>query len=700
MRPVTLNGSSDGADFDRSRLPFDERIALAWQQSAIDRIDVIAKDAGSWTTTTACPTPRLWLLLTGHYRTFSYTLPNIQRMAHASSHGCYMAAAVMPDEICVRRGGWEKGSSAAANETRCDPAKWYNAEHRALEWRRFAPSIDSVPSLLSKAQAAFKGRLAYAVIRRSGSMHSYGGAFAVFWHMAWAVAQFAAKTHGITPHPSAVVIRTRPDCIFTRPFELTALLNYFEHSAHGAHLLLSQETIPTPLSPNAQGDNLMITSWRCYTNDIAVPLGLQSRRDIGVRRGWGVLATLQVQTTPVCECLSEASLAFPRGRIEPASACPTPSCDVIAAESPFIVSNDPSGLMRFAPVRPTPFDVRRRIDLATGVHCYCPSGIAEPLLADFTIATPRLQPLSKPWLVQQGESYYRCLDAANLTVTSEGSSGSGRSSVWCMPHPALPMLERPTRGAIPATSTQLDSADSRHGDAAAMTSGWRHATGHGGGHGRREAPTVAQCFKAFAKGTLVIASGLERDDEPCPDPTGLETVDDQLRAVSAGCLFAPIPSDTSAAAVRHCLRCCVNYWAARAAKPGVDIVDPPSVWPVTATWWVGGGNRAHSRAAESPRVSLFDWLPRMRNVTVVAADSWPREAVRRMARALGAARHHPVFVSAPAHAPSRAHAHAHAPSRLCESSRTYENALPAVCSRPQTCVPAAHPLVHPMYSFG
>lgn len=72
-----------------------------------------------------------------------------------SSGGCYMAAAVVPTEVCVR-------SRAAPGA--CEPTRFA----KPLDWRRFANSIDDVPALMSEAsRSTFNGKLAYLVRRSS-----------------------------------------------------------------------------------------------------------------------------------------------------------------------------------------------------------------------------------------------------------------------------------------------------------------------------------------------------------------------------------------------------------------------------------------------------------------------------------------------------------------------------------------------------
>ena len=108
--------------------------------------------------------------------------------------------------------------------------------------------------------------MAYIVIQRAGEARLYPLGLPVMWHLVWAVAEWSGLRNGFTSKAHAVVIRTRPDVIFTVPFSLRPLQHYFARGAHGAHLTLVQNSEDPP----AQTDLFLVTSYRCYANDIAV----------------------------------------------------------------------------------------------------------------------------------------------------------------------------------------------------------------------------------------------------------------------------------------------------------------------------------------------------------------------------------------------------------------------------------------------
>ena len=63
---------------------------------------------GAWKPTAACPTPRLWILLCGHYRTFSWARSSLAEVANLSSADCYFIFAAIPLQIesVARTGSW------------------------------------------------------------------------------------------------------------------------------------------------------------------------------------------------------------------------------------------------------------------------------------------------------------------------------------------------------------------------------------------------------------------------------------------------------------------------------------------------------------------------------------------------------------------------------------------------------------------
>ena len=63
---------------------------------------------GSWAPRPDCPTPRLWVLLTGHTRTFAWTRDALAEVANLSSLDCYFVVAAVPAELdaSVPTGFW------------------------------------------------------------------------------------------------------------------------------------------------------------------------------------------------------------------------------------------------------------------------------------------------------------------------------------------------------------------------------------------------------------------------------------------------------------------------------------------------------------------------------------------------------------------------------------------------------------------
>ena len=77
---------------------------------------------GAWKPTAACPTPRLWILLCGHYRTFSWARSSLAEVANLSSADCYFIFAAIPLQIesVARTGSWSPVAGTL----------WQRKEHR------------------------------------------------------------------------------------------------------------------------------------------------------------------------------------------------------------------------------------------------------------------------------------------------------------------------------------------------------------------------------------------------------------------------------------------------------------------------------------------------------------------------------------------------------------------------------------------
>lgn len=185
-------------------------------------VRLVTSSVGSWQATSHCAAPRLWILLCGHLRTFAWTRSSLAEVAARSSADCFFVAAAVPLQIeaTVRTGFWSPPapSTAAARI-----------------------SNDAADALMAASSAAFAGRLAYAVINRSGAFDRATAGLPVMWHVAWAVARWAARTHAMAIDPSAVLVRTRPDVLLRAPVGLAGLQRYFRHGRHGTHLFLNQD---------------------------------------------------------------------------------------------------------------------------------------------------------------------------------------------------------------------------------------------------------------------------------------------------------------------------------------------------------------------------------------------------------------------------------------------------------------------------
>ena len=161
-----------------------------------------------------CSTPSLFIWIAGHYRTFAWTQHHLAAVAAASS-SCAFVAAFMPDEVDA-----EKEYSTPGAFGRVDGHKLRNALNAT-----------SISSLLRHAAATtFAKRnlpFAFAIVQRHGSVARYPGALCLGWHGVYVLTSWAAQAHSLHLDDSAVVVRTRPDVLLTRPMQIDGLMKYF-----------------------------------------------------------------------------------------------------------------------------------------------------------------------------------------------------------------------------------------------------------------------------------------------------------------------------------------------------------------------------------------------------------------------------------------------------------------------------------------
>lgn len=327
-----------------------------------------------------CPTPRLWVILTGHFRSFLATQQQFRKMAEESVGGrCYMFVAFLPKQADDRL------------NNNCFVG---SQEHR-----------HNVEPLMRRAQSdTFGGRLSFATAEAS-SLRSVGSSAPIHvrltptqWCGAYLLTLLTAERLGLPLSSSSVVLLTRPDKAYTRGFRLEGLEELFRSGSRAArHLVLGQEDA----GGSYQGDHHLVTSFGCFHSDIGLPLTMpQPHPDddcvvhaAPIRQGFGQsmlglgrannLSRCASRCGPACRCLNGKT------------SCEWPSCYPIVAES-FRSS-------RFDIVRdftlPKPYTPGKAYDLAASVHAYCPIDGVPP---DCSYEVMR----NAFWIPQ--DAFYRC----------------------------------------------------------------------------------------------------------------------------------------------------------------------------------------------------------------------------------------------------------------------------------------------------
>jgi hypothetical protein len=335
---------------------------------------------GSFAPSAGCPTPRLWVILTGHFRSFLATQNHFRRMAEESVGGqCYMFVAFLPKQADDRL------------NNNCFVG---SQEHR-----------HNVEPLMRRAQSdTFGGRLSFATAE-AWSLKSVGPNAPVHvrltptqWCGAYLLTLLTAERLGLPLSSSSVVLLTRPDKAYTRGFRLEGLQQLFRSGSRAArHLMLGQEDA----GGYHQGDHHLVTSLGCFHSDIGLPLTMpQPHPDDAcvlhvapIRQGFGQsmlglgrannLSRCASSCGPACRCLNGKS------------SCEWPSCYPIVAES---FRSSRVDIVRDFTL-PKPFTPGKAHDLAASVHGYCPIDGATPSCSH--------QILRNAFWIPQ-DAFYRC----------------------------------------------------------------------------------------------------------------------------------------------------------------------------------------------------------------------------------------------------------------------------------------------------
>ena len=158
---------------------------------------VLASDAGIWSGSASCTTPKAWLFLFGHYRTFDFNRPSQAAAMELATGGCYfVCSAVWPEMAANSRHGSVRAMFPASSNRSRDAAKAMGAVNREH---------------MLEAAGEFAGRMAFVILSRDFESMGHGKrssfSTALPWHACWELARWAATTHGFAIEPHSTVIR-------------------------------------------------------------------------------------------------------------------------------------------------------------------------------------------------------------------------------------------------------------------------------------------------------------------------------------------------------------------------------------------------------------------------------------------------------------------------------------------------------------
>ena len=450
--PVVASNNSKGFVDD-----IGPAIENAWNTSNAG-VNVVASFPGTWppeqlvpgiSDFKTCRAPRVWFFLCGHYRSHYITQHSLRIMAEATAgstassvkklgrSSCYMVAALMPDELDHNK----KLSAVGSRGIQRFGQKW-DQGLRGSGWN--GPLRSSI--LLESS--ALGGRLAYAVVNRSGNANTFAGSFGLYWFGVWKVALWAAQVHNFSIDRHTVVVRTRPDVLFDRPFSINRIEDYFRVGPRGQHLVLGNE------NQCCQNDILIITSFGSYEDDIARPFAEAMHRaraaepgtsdaakfcyDLGLTNGWGYGRSIQNRAPwKGFDILSRGCVCLEDGKPN----CLNPSCLVTTVESSYVYPRKKIFRSSSATTHDEAFASRldgllnqSYVDLADDIHIYCtaPKGRPSPSLREFERVAKSHWRLDRSFQHTGGSGFFRAINTSVLRLRkSIGNYGRNKDqSLW------------------------------------------------------------------------------------------------------------------------------------------------------------------------------------------------------------------------------------------------------------------------------
>ena len=430
--------SSSSSDIALEQHSFKAALETAWNASGTG-VNVIAASPGTWPPpppSPSCAAPKVWFFLCGHYRSHSVTQHSLKAMAEATAAGatsgqrsfCYMAAALMPDEL-----DHSKLLSAVGSKGIQRFGQKWDVGIRRSGWG------GSLRASYLLQQSVLGGRLAYAVVNRSGDANTYAGSFGLYWFGVWKVATWAASVHGFPIDGHTVVVRTRPDVMLDQPFSIHRAEEYFRSGPRGRHLVLGNE------DRCCQNDVLVVTSFAAYESDVARPFGEAMRRrrqagpsaaaaasfclDLGLANGWAYGRSINHRAPWTgldtlwkgCVCLEDGG-----------TSCAKPACLVTTVESPYVyprwkISRSATEAAHDAPVAARIRKIRNEtlLDIADGVHVYCPApkGSSPPTPRGYQRVAKSHWRVDRSFRQAGGAGFYRATAPSTLSVSLPPPTG-------------------------------------------------------------------------------------------------------------------------------------------------------------------------------------------------------------------------------------------------------------------------------------
>jgi len=219
-----------------------------------------------------CPAgPKIWLFLSGDYRTFHSVQRAIRSSLEDSVGQCYHVVLAVPHVFgppSKWEGGWTPDALA-----------------------KITPFSNDTPGVIAQVQQdrdqVWGEHLSSVVVEKTGALAKYTGGWGtgtfqmMYAHVSWLVARVAVEQSDVAVDPHSILIQSRPDIGFGQSFEAEPLLAYFR-ATDGARRYRWSQVVAQDL--------IAISSFVTFEANVAYPIDVLQHRKMEPSTAGSIIA--------------------------------------------------------------------------------------------------------------------------------------------------------------------------------------------------------------------------------------------------------------------------------------------------------------------------------------------------------------------------------------------------------------------------